>query len=129
MGSPIAIFGLMQAKPPTGLTDPNVLNLFWKINRTVLFPWLNLYHPADPIAFPLSPIVSHLIGNAQGKVPLDQEVPPVNWWQGLFNGIMSLLPLIQIGYGAYIHGTSYFEDNQPLARAIASFIRDTSQGS
>jgi hypothetical protein len=127
MGSPIAIFGLMETRLPSGLPDPNVIEIFKKIVRVNVFPWLNLYHPADPIAFPLSPIVSILLGNAEVKGPLDQPVPPANWWQQLINWIMSFLPLIQIGYGAYAHGTCYFEDNKQLAATIASFIVDPSK--
>ncbi len=68
MGSPMAIFSLMDAKNTQGKTSthdiaPRLEELLSSLHREIgrRLPWRNFAHPGDPIAYPLATLLPSLV--------------------------------------------------------------------
>lgn len=128
MGSPIALFSLMdavkgerQAEGVPELTGiqarqsathditPNLeallKNLCKKLNGNKL-PWRNYIHPGDPVAWPLDPLIYSLVDGLSQCVNVEDVVTQLKGFDYL-NLLFSQTPLALLLNGGNAHGSYY----------------------
>jgi hypothetical protein len=143
MASPIAIFSLLdivkgedQASTPeltekqaeqrathdiTPKLEQLVDNLSKKEDSNKL-PWRNYLHPADPIAWPLDPLMYTLVDGLKRKIEIEDIISKLNFLEYLMLPF-SKTPLPMLLYGGQAHG-SYFTSVQ-VAQQIVQTIQQT----
>lgn len=144
MASPIAIFSLLdivkgenQALGFPELTENQaeqrathditpklkqfVANLTDKQDTNKL-PWRNYLHPADPIAWPLDPLIYSLVDGLQRNIEIKDIISKLTFLESLMQPF-SKTPLPMLLYGGQAHG-SYF-NNVQVAQEIVQTIQQT----
>lgn len=144
MGSPIAIFSLLdivkgenQARGLLELTENQaeqrathditpklkqlVANLGEKEDSNKL-PWQNYLHPADPIAWPLDPLIYSLVDGLQRNIEIKDIISKLSFLESLMLPF-SKEALVMLLYGGQAHG-SYFDSVQ-VAQEIVQTIQQT----
>jgi hypothetical protein len=144
MASPIAIFSLLdivkgedQAKGFSELTEnqaeqrathditPNlkllVGNLRDKPDSNKL-PWLNYLHPADPIAWPLDPLIYSLVDGLKRNIEVQDIIIELSFVESLMQPF-SQTALVMLLYGGQAH-ESYLNSPQ-VAQKIVKTIQQT----
>ncbi len=132
MGSPIAIFSLIDVKPgkdtPEGAVKSShditpklqqLLKNLYDLRQEKEIPWKNFINPGDPIAYPLNELLSRLVGGQ--KKYLDTKDLLVTG-KGLLNFFaqpfsQSFISLVQ---GGDAH-SSYWQDEK-IAKEIAASV-------
>jgi hypothetical protein len=135
MGSPVALFSLIDVKEnPTGtnVNTPNITNthditprleellenLYQSLGKKLL--WKNFIHPGDPVAYPLATLMTQLV-DGNGKYLDVQDVVMHNkelfdfFTQAVSQSVLALL------HGGDAH--SNYWKSEEVARTIAQTIR------
>ncbi|MBD2607763.1 hypothetical protein H6G81_25345 [Scytonema hofmannii FACHB-248] len=143
MASPIAIFSLLdivkgenQALTPE-LTEnqaeqrathditPKLKQLVANLNQeenSNKLPWRNYLHPADPIAWPLDPLIYSLVDGLQRNIEIKDIISKLSFLESLMQPF-SKEALVMLLYGGQAHG-SYF-NNVQVAQEIVKTIEQT----
>lgn len=118
MGSPIALFSLIQAQGAESFNlTPNLtsfLKAIFEVQQKPL-PWRNFVHPGDPIAYPLEGIKPMLLDDAGQFVQLQDILSPTSGLSLPFS--QNLLSILNGGkaHGSYWH-------SQKIAAEIGRLI-------
>ncbi|MBW4475356.1 MAG: hypothetical protein KME54_00430 [Tolypothrix brevis GSE-NOS-MK-07-07A] len=143
MASPIAIFSLLdivqgenQALTPeltlkqteqrathdiTPKLKQLVANLSEKEDSNKL-PWRNYLHPADPIAWPLDPLIYSLVDGLERNIEIKDIISKLTFVESLMQPFKQKA-LVMLLYGGQAHG-SYFNSVQ-VAQEIVQTIQQT----
>jgi hypothetical protein len=143
MGSPIAIFSLLDIvkgeKQALGgspeLTEnqaeqrathditPKLEQLVANLNENKdsnkVLPWRNYLHPADPIAWPLDPLIYTLVDGLKRNIQVQDIISKLSFVESLIQPF-SKQALVMLLYGGQAHG-SYFNSVQ-VAQEIVQTI-------
>jgi hypothetical protein len=144
MGSPIAIFSLLdivkgenQALGFPELTvnqaeqrathdiTPKLKQLVADLSKkedSNKLPWRNYLHPADPIAWPLDPLIYSLVDGLQRNIEIKDIISKLTFVESLMQPF-SQKALVMLLYGGQAHG-SYFNSAQ-VAQEIVQTIKQT----
>ncbi len=144
MASPIAIFSLLdivkgedQASTPE-LTEkqaeqrathditPNLKQLVGNLNDkqdTNKLPWRNYLHPADPIAWPLNPLIYTLVDGSKRNIEIKDIISKLSFVESLMQPF-NQKALVMLLYGGQAH-ESYLNSVQ-VAQEIVQTIQQTS---
>lgn len=144
MGSPIAIFSLLdivkgenQAKGLLELTEnqaeqrathditPKLKQLVANLRENEdsnKLPWQNYLHPADPIAWPLDPLIYSLVDGLQRNIEIKDIISKLSFLESLMLPF-SKQAIVMLLYGGQAHG-SYFNTVQ-VAQEIVQTIEQT----
>ncbi len=143
MASPIAIFSLLdivkgenQALTPE-LTEqqaqqrathditPNLKQLVGNLSDkqdSNKLPWRNYLHPADPIAWPLNPLIYSLVDGLQRNIEIKDIISKLSFLESLMQPF-SQKALVMLLYGGQAH-ESYLSSVQ-VAQEIVQTIQQT----
>jgi hypothetical protein len=98
-----------------------VANLSEKEDSNKL-PWRNYLHPADPIAWPLDPLIYSLVDGLKQDIEIKDIISKLTFVESLMQPF-SKKALVMLLYGGQAHG-SYFNSVQ-VAHEIVLTIRQT----
>ncbi len=124
MGSPIALFNLVNVNGPTPSSfdlTPKLKEFLEKLSERMQKPlsWTNYAHPGDPIAYPLEGVIPLLLEDPnQNLVNVKDIMSPSSWLGGIFG--QSILPII---HGGKAHGSYWTE--RKVAQMIGKVIQST----
>jgi hypothetical protein len=85
-------------------------------------PWRNYLHPADPIAWPLDPLIYSLVDGLKRKIEIKDIISKLNFLETLMLPF-SKEAIVMLLYGGQAHG-SYF-NNVQVAQKIVQTIQQT----
>ncbi|MBR8839178.1 MAG: hypothetical protein DSM106950_35560 [Stigonema ocellatum SAG 48.90 = DSM 106950] len=129
MGSPVAIFSLMDVSPGKDNTDsssshditPKLQRLLESLHEArngKKLPWRNYIHPGDPIAYPLKELMTDLVDGDSKYLDIQDLITHE---PGMFDFLteQSILSLV---HGGEAHG-SYWQSNK-VVQQISSVLRE-----
>lgn len=131
MGSPIAIFNLINLKQGTNAdgVQTNTHDITQQLQQLLMYlydkrrkklPWRNYLHPGDPIAWPLETVMPQLVDGRQQYLDIRDIVTFNADFSDFLTQPFSQTPLALL-HGGDAHG-SYWESKE-VARSIAETIR------
>lgn len=98
-----------------------VMNLTEKQNAKVL-PWRNYIHPADPVAWPLDPLIYSLVGSLKRDIDIKDVISKLSFLESLIQPL-SQTPIPMLLYGGQAHD-SYLNSVQ-VAQEIVQTIQQS----
>jgi sulfur transfer protein SufE len=127
MGSPVAIFSLMDVSPGKDNTDSSsghditprlqkLLESLYEARKEKKLPWKNYIHPGDPIAYTLEELMSSLVDGDKKYLDIHDMITQE---PGLFDFVIAQTVLALL-HGGDAHG-SYWHSKK-VAQEISSVL-------
>jgi hypothetical protein len=132
MGSPIAIFNLMNVTPENGAPEgtssghditPRLRQLLENLHQErqrQKLPWRNYVHPGDPIAYPLTELMTDLVDGEKKYLDIKDLITYEAGISDVLTAPISQTTLALL-HGGKAHG-SYWRSNE-VAQEISSAIK------